>query len=187
MVRPWKQIRSTPIGDFRIFKLRSDVKLSPRTGKEHDFYVLDSVHWVNVIALTPDQKLVMIEQFRHGSNTVQLEIPGGMMDAGETDPVTTAVRELREETGYEGENARLLGRIWSNPAILSNRTYTVLVENCRLKHDVEWDYSEDLATRLVPVVEIPKLVADEKIGHSLVVVALYYFDLWQRGIKSISP
>jgi len=110
-----------------------------------------------------------------------------MMDAGETDPVTTAVRELREETGYEGENARLLGRIWSNPAILSNRTYTVLVENCRLKHDVEWDYSEDLATRLVPVVEIPKLVADEKIGHSLVVVALYYFDLWQRGIKSISP
>jgi len=187
MVRPWKQIRSTPIGDFRIFKLRSDVKLSPRTGKEHDFYVLESVHWVNVIALTPDQKLVMIEQFRHGSNTVELEIPGGMMDAGETDPVTTAVRELREETGYEGENARLLGRIWSNPAILSNRTYTVLVENCRLKHDVEWDYSEDLATRLVPVVEIPKLVADEKIGHSLVVVALYYFDLWQRGIKSISP
>ena len=52
----------------------------------------------------------MIEQFRHGSNTVELEIPGGMMDPGETDPVATAVRELREETGYEGENARLLGQ-----------------------------------------------------------------------------
>jgi len=63
MVRPWKQIRSKLIGDFRIFKLRSDVKLSPRTGKEHDFYVLDSVHWVNVIALTPDQKLVMMSSF----------------------------------------------------------------------------------------------------------------------------
>ena len=50
MIRPWKKIRSTPIGDFRIFKLRSDVKLSPRTGKEHDFFVLDSVNWVNVIA-----------------------------------------------------------------------------------------------------------------------------------------
>jgi 8-oxo-dGTP pyrophosphatase MutT (NUDIX family) len=185
MIRPWKKVRSTPVGDFRIFKLRSDVKLSPRTGREHDFYVLDSVNWVNVIALTHDQKLVMIEQFRHGSNTVELEIPGGMMDAGETDPVATAVRELREETGYEGENARLLGRIWSNPAILSNKTYTVLVENCRLKHDVEWDQGEDLATRLVPAAEISKLVADEKIGHSLVVVALYYFDLWRRGIKSI--
>jgi 8-oxo-dGTP pyrophosphatase MutT (NUDIX family) len=184
MILPWKQISSKLIGDFRIFKLRSDVKLSPRTGQKHDFYVLDSVNWVNVIALTPDQKLVMIEQFRHGSNTVELEIPGGMMDPGETNPVTTAVRELREETGYEGENACLLGRIWSNPAILSNKTYTVLIENCRLKHEVEWDQGEDLATKLVPVAEIPKLVADEKIGHSLVVVALYYFDLWQRGIKS---
>ena len=185
MIRPWKQISSKLVGDFRIFQLRSDVKLSPRTGREHDFYVLDSVHWVNVIALTPDRKLVMIEQYRHGSDTVELEIPGGMMDPGETDPVATAVRELREETGYEGENARLLGRIWSNPAILNNRTFTVLLENCRRKHEVEWDPGEDLSTRLVPLAEIPKLVADEKIGHSLVVVALYHLDLWQRGIKHL--
>ncbi len=183
MIRPWKTIRSTPVGDFRIFKIRSDVKISPRTGNEHDFFVLDSVNWVNVIAVTPDQQLVMVEQYRHGSNTVELEIPGGMMDAGETDPVATAVRELREETGYAGGNARLLGKIHSNPAILSNVTYTVLIENCRLQHGVEFDSGEDLITRLVPVAEIPKLVADEKIGHSLVVVALYHFDLWQRGIK----
>jgi len=185
MIRPWKKLRSTLIGDFRIFKLRSDVSISPSTGKEHDFFVLDSVNWVNVIALTSDRQLVMIEQFRHGSNTVELEIPGGMMDAGETDPVATGMRELREETGYEGENARVLGKIWSNPAILSNTTYTVLIENCRLQHEVDWDHGEDLETRLVPVAEIPKLVADEKIGHSLVVVALYHFDLWQRGIKKI--
>ncbi len=185
MPKPWKTVRSTFIGDFRVFKLRSDVSISPRTGKEHDFYVLDSVNWVNVIAVTPDQKLVMVEQFRHGSSTVELEIPGGMMDEGETDPVTTAVRELREETGYEGENARLFGKIRSNPAIMSNTTFTVLIENCRLQHDVDWDHGEDLVTRLVPVSEIPKLVADEKINHSLVVVALYHFDLWQRGIKNI--
>jgi ADP-ribose pyrophosphatase len=183
MLKPWIKVRSTPFGDFRIFKLRSDVKISPRTGQEHDFYVLDSVNWVNVVAVTPDRQLVMVEQYRHGSNTVELEIPGGMMDPGETDPVATAVRELREETGYAGENARVLGRIWSNPAILSNITYTVLIENCRLKHGVEFDHGEDLVTRLVPAVEIPMLVADEKIGHSLVVVALYQFDLWQRGIK----
>ncbi len=185
MILPWKTIKSRLVGDFRIFNLRSDIKISPRTGKEHDFFVLDSVNWVNVIAVTPDQQLVMVEQFRHGSNTVELEIPGGMMDLGETDPVATAVRELREETGYEGEHARLLGKIWSNPAILNNRTFTILIENCRLQHDVDWDHSEDLATRLVPVAELPKLVADEKIGHSLVVVALYYFDLWQRGVKAI--
>ena len=159
------------------------MKISPRTGKEHEFYILDSVNWVNVVAVTPDRQLVMVEQYRHGSNTVELEIPGGLMDADETDPVAAAVRELREETGYEGEKARRLARVWSNPAILSNLTYTVLIENCRLKHKVEFDHGEDLVTRLVPVAEIPKLVADGKISHSLVVAALYHFDLWQRGVK----
>jgi 8-oxo-dGTP pyrophosphatase MutT (NUDIX family) len=183
MIKPWKKISSKPIGDFRIFTLRSDTFINPRTGKEHDFYLLNTVGWVNVVALTPDRQLVMIEQFRAGSDTVELEIPGGMMDAHETDPVATAIRELREETGYEGENARLLGKIWSNPAILNNRTFTVLIENCRLKHAVEFDSGEDLATRLMPVSEIPQLVAEEKIGHSLVAVALYHFDLWRRGIK----
>ncbi len=183
MIKPWKTIRSTPVGDFRIFKIRSDVKISPRTGKEHDFFVLESVNWVNVIAVTSDQQLVFVEQYRQGSNTVELEIPGGMMDAGETDPVATAVRELREETGYAGGNARLLGKVWSNPAILNNRTFTVVIENCELKHGVEFDSGEDLTTRLVPVAEIPQLVAEEKIGHPLVIVALYYFDLWQRGLK----
>ena len=187
MIKPWKKVGSKLLGDFRIFKLRTDTKISPRTGKEHDFFILDSVNWVNVVAVTPDQQLVMVEQYRHGSNTVELEIPGGMMDVGETDPVATAVRELREETGYAGGNARLLGKIHSNPAILSNVTYTVLIENCRLQHGVEFDSGEDLITHLVPVAEIPKLVADEKIGHSLVVVALYHFDLWQRGIKKINP
>jgi ADP-ribose pyrophosphatase len=186
MIKPWKKISSKPVGDFRIFKIRSDLCVNPRTGKEHDFFVLDSVNWVNIIAVTPDQRLVMVEQYRHGSGTVELEIPGGMMDAGETDPVATAIRELREETGYEGTGARLLGKIHSNPAILSNVTYTVLIENCRLQHGVEFDSGEDLLTRLVPVAEIPKLVADEKIGHSLVVVALYHFDLWQRGIKNVN-
>lgn len=185
MIAPWKKIRSTPIGDFRIFKLRTDFSVNPRTGKEHDFFVLDSVNWVNVIAVTPDDKLVMVHQYRLGSNTVELEVPGGMMDPHETDPVATAVRELREETGYAGENARVLGRIFSNPAIMTNVTYTVLIENCRLQHDVQFDHAEDLETLLMPVSEISQLVADEKIRHSLVVVALYHFDLWRRGIKKI--
>jgi ADP-ribose pyrophosphatase len=186
MIKPWPQLRSTPVGDFRIFKIRSDVKVSPRTGKEHDFYVLDSVNWVNVVAITPDRQLVMVEQYRHGSNTVELEIPGGMMDPEETDPVITGVRELREETGYAGSTARLLGCIHSNPAILSNKTYTVLVENCRLEHELEFDSGEDIITRLVPLDDIPRLVAEEKIGHSLVVVALYYLELWQRGLKPLT-
>jgi 8-oxo-dGTP pyrophosphatase MutT (NUDIX family) len=181
MVRPWPKTSSKLVGDFRIFQLRSDRAVSPRTGQEQEFYVIDSVDWVNVIATTHDGQLVMINQYRHGSETVELEIPGGVMDPHETSPVATAVRELREETGYEGENPRVIGEIFANPAIMSNTCYTVLVENCRLKHPVQFDSGEDLVTELVPIADIPKLIAASRIRHSLVVVALYYFDLWRRG------
>ena len=90
---------------------------------------------------------------------------------------------MREETGYEGTNARVLGKIFPNPAIMSNTCFTVLVENCRCIHPVEFDQGEDLVTRLVPVAAVPRLVAGGLIAHSLVVVALYHFDLWQRGLK----
>ena len=183
MIKPWQKLSSKPLGDYRIFSVRSDEKISPRTGEKHDFYIIDCVDWVNVLAVTPDDQLVMVEQYRHGSNTVELEIPGGIMDASETSPVETAVRELREETGYEGEKARLLGNVFANPAIMSNTCHTVLVENCALRHAVDFDSGEDLITRLVPVAEIPQQVAAGKIRHPLVVVALYYFDLWRRGGK----
>jgi 8-oxo-dGTP pyrophosphatase MutT (NUDIX family) len=184
MIKPWPRIASKSAGDFRIFTVRADQKRSPRTGEVHEFYVIDCANWVNVVATTRDQQLVMIEQYRHGSDTVELEIPGGMMDAHENSPVTTGVRELREETGYEGQNARLIGEIFPNPAIMSNTCYTVLVENCELKHPTEFDHSEDLINRLVPIADIPRLIADSKIRHAMVVVALYHFELLQRGIRS---
>lgn len=183
MIKPWPSIKSEPAGDFRIFTIRSELKTSPRTGRTHDFYIIDSVNWVNVIATTPDDRMVMIEQYRHGSNTVELEIPGGMMDAEDSSPVTAGLRELREETGYVGEKPQIIGQTFPNPAIMSNTCHTVLVENCRIEHAVEFDHAEDLITRLVPVAEVPQLVAAGRIQHALVVVALYHYDLWRRNRK----
>ena len=180
MLKPWPQTNSKPLADYRIFKVRSDEKTSPRTGQKHDFFVIECMDWVNVIAVTPDEQLVMVEQYRHGSNTMELEIPGGIMDASDASPVATGVRELREETGFEGEQPRLLGDVFANPAIMNNTCHTVIVENCSLKHSVEWDSGEDMVTRLILISDLPGLVAARKIRHPLVVVALYYFELVRR-------
>jgi ADP-ribose pyrophosphatase len=180
MITPWQKIESRTEGDYRVFKVRRDTCLSPRTSKTHDFFVIESVDWVNVVAVTPQQELVMIEQYRHGSNTVELELPGGMIDPRDASPEAAGIRELREETGYEGTRSRILGNVYPNPAIMSNRFYTVLVEDCQCHHPLEWDHTEDIITRLVPVEAIPSLVSEGKVKHSLVVVALYTFELWRN-------
>jgi 8-oxo-dGTP pyrophosphatase MutT (NUDIX family) len=168
------------VGDFRIFTIRSDRKRSPRTGQEHDFYVIEAGTWVNVIALTPANELVMVEQFRHGTDTVELEIPGGMMDPQDTSPVSAGQRELREETGYVGRDACTIGENYPNPAIMNNVCLTVLVRDCELRGEVELDHTEDMVTRLVALEEVPHLVAAGAIRHALVLVALYHLELWRR-------
>jgi 8-oxo-dGTP pyrophosphatase MutT (NUDIX family) len=182
MIQPWRKISSRPLGDFRIFSLRADLKISPRTGREHEFFVMDSVNWVNVVAITPDQQIVLVEQYRQGTDTVELEIPGGIMDARDASPEATGCRELREETGYEGARPRIIGKLFPNPAIQSNTCFTILVEHCRPAGPVQFDSGEDLITRLVPVAEAAALVAAGKIRHALVISALYYYELWKKGV-----
>lgn len=181
-IKPWPTLGSRKLGDFRVFSVRGDMKVSPRTGKQHEFYVIEAVNWVNVIPITTDGKIVMVEQYRHGSASVELEVPGGVMDFTDSDAVATGVRELREETGYEGKDARLIGQIRPNPAIMNNLCYTVLVEGCELKHEREFDPSEDLRTVLVGQEEIPDLIRAGRIAHSLVVVAFHHLHLFRaRG------
>jgi ADP-ribose pyrophosphatase len=183
-IKAWPKTASRPAGDFRIFTVRTDTKVSPRTGQSHEFHVLESVPWVNVIALTPARELVMIEQFRHGTETVELEIPGGVMDPTDRSPLETAGRELREETGYVGAQPEIIGQVYANPAIMNNTCYTALITHCQLTHPVELDHTEDILTTLVPAGEIAPLLQAGRIRHSLVVAALYYYDLWRRRIPA---
>src|SRR5579872_685629 len=180
MIEPWRIASSTAAKNFGIFSIRSDHKISPRTGAQHEFFVIDTVNWVNVVALTPDRQMVLTEQFRHGSGTVELEIPGGVMDADDASPEATGIRELLEETGYEGERAQIIGQVFPNPAIMSNTCFTVLIENCRRVRQPELDAGEDLITRLVQVGQMSNLVASGQIRHSLVIAGLYHFELWNR-------
>ena len=179
-VKSWPLVSSRQVASYRIFSLRTDLKINPRTGEKHDFFVLDCPDWVNVVPVTSDGRVVMIEQYRHGSNTVELEIPGGVMDPHESDPVAAGQRELREETGYEGTGARIIGRIFPNPAIQSNTCHTLLVQDCELRHPTEFDHAEDIHVRLVPVEHIPDLIASGRIRHALVVVALSHFLMLPR-------
>jgi ADP-ribose pyrophosphatase len=180
-VRPWRITSTRRLQAFPILRLRQDRCVSPRTGAEHDFVILEVPDWVNVIALTPDEQVVLIRQWRFGAQEVSLEIPGGMIDPGES-PAVAAVRELREETGYEAAEWLDLGSIQPNPALFTNRCHTLLARGCTAVGAPEQMDTEDISVELRPLAEVPRLLADGAIGHALVAVAFQRLDLWQRGL-----
>lgn len=176
----WQKLREEPHSTTRIFEVVKAFFRHPRREKEQDFFVINPPDWVNVVALTPDGHLVLVRQFRYGINEFSLEIPGGVMDPGE-DPVTAGLRELREESGYVGARARLLGSVHPNPAMQSNRCHLVLVEEARREADLEWDPDEEFEILTRPVDEVFALAAAGGITHSMVLNALLLFQPhWQK-------
>jgi ADP-ribose pyrophosphatase len=170
----WEKGVSRSLAATRIFDLRGVQFRHPARGTEREFVVIDAPDWVNVLALTPDHRLVMVNQFRYGIDAFSWEIPGGMIDAGE-DPVAAAVRELQEETGYVGTSARLLGSVNPNPAIMNNRCHLVLVENVVSTEAQEWDDDEEIELTTLPVDEVYAWGQSGRITHSLVLNALLLF------------
>ena len=180
----WKKRGTALVAHTRIFDLRSVRYHHPARKITRDFYVVHSPDWVNVIALTPDNQLVLVNQFRFGVDGFSLEIPGGVMEPGE-DPVAAGLRELREETGYEGRRARVIGVTHPNPAIMSNRCHFVLVEQCKKTAGIEWDPDEEIERLAMPVEKVYGQVRAGKITHALVLNALLYFlPHWQKIRKA---
>jgi 8-oxo-dGTP pyrophosphatase MutT (NUDIX family) len=176
----WQRLGTAVHSTTRVFEVKTARYRHPARQTERDFFVIDAPDWVNVVALTPDRRLVLVRQFRFGIDTFSLEIPGGVMERGE-EPVAAALRELREETGCTGTRARVLGSVHPNPAIQNNRCHLVLVEEARRTVELEWDHDEEIETVLLPVDEVYALARSGGITHALVLDALLLFaPEWER-------
>jgi len=178
----WERLSSRSLAKTRIFDLDEVKFRHPVRETERDFVVLNPPDWVNVIALTPDYQIVLVKQFRYGLNDFTLEIPGGMIDQDEN-YLAAGLRELREETGFEGSNAQLLGSVDPNPAIQSNRSHLVLVTGAKCTAEIAWDPDEEIEVSLLPVDQVLKLARNSGITHSLVLNALFMFEPWWRELK----
>jgi len=162
------------VATTRVFEVQGVQYAHPVRKTEREFSVIHAHDWVNVVALTPDRQLVLVRQFRYGIDGFSLEVPGGVIESGE-DPVEAGLRELQEETGFVGTDARLLGRVHPNPAIQDNRCHLVFVDQATRKSELAWDPDEEIEVITLPVDEAYALAHAGEISHALALNALFLF------------
>ena len=158
MGRIWEKVTSRYIAHFRVFDLREDILKSPRTGTEYPAYILETGDWINIIPVTPDEKVVMVRQYRFAAEQVTLEIPGGLADISDLSMQEAAKRELKEETGFVSTEVIQLGSVLPNPAILNNKCHVFYAKNVVCEADQCLDIGEDIDVELVPLQDIPELI-----------------------------
>ena len=171
-MKPWRRVASERLQRSPVFDL-DRVRFEPGDGSPpREFWVVEAPDWINVVPLTDDRRVVLVRQYRFGVEGFTLEIPGGMCDVLEP-PARAAARELREETGYEAREIVPLGWVHPNPAIQTNRCHSFLAIGARSTTEPEPDADEAFEVSTVPLDEIPRLIRDGTITHSLVVAAFY--------------
>ncbi len=166
-LKPWKVLESNYIQP----KFRVDTcELS--NGKLLNATVMEFRTWANVVAITKDQKVVLVKQYRHGVEDVLLELPGGIVEDGES-PLAGVKRELSEETGYASANIVEVGWVYPNPANQINKLYCFLALDAEKITEQDLDDGEDIEVQLIPLDELLAIAKDGKFHHALHVAVLF--------------
>ena len=173
MVAPWRTLSSRTVLRDRWINVRADDCLT-ETGKSvAPYYVLTYPDFVDVVAILPGERLLLVEQYRHGAATAVLELPGGMMDPGDIDPVEAARRELLEETGYGATGWQLVSSLFVNPAIQTNRVHFVLATGCQQVSEPTLESGEEgMVMRIMPIADVMAGLRGGLIGQSMHVAGL---------------
>ena len=179
----WSTRSSDVVYETPVFSLRRLRKQRPHAPiKDHDFYIIDAADWVNVIPITAQGEVVFIEHYRHGTDEVSLEVPGGMMDPEDASPRVAAAREMLEETGYDASELIELGMVHPNPALQPNRCFTYLAKDAFRAAPPRPEDTEDISVVTYPRSEVEELLQSGRITHALVVAAFaWLFDYEKNG------
>jgi len=181
----WEMIRTDPLHAYSVFRTRREHVRSPRDGSVHHFDIVESTDAVTVVPITPAGDIVMIEQYRHGTRRVTLELPGGMLDEGET-WAACAARELLEETGFGGREGEHLGTLEANPGWQTSRVHVVRIRDAAPVGAKRLDGGEDTRVRVVPRREAIRLVLDGGF-NAAGSVAAFAMHLWRVEADAAGP
>lgn len=169
----WKVCSSEYLHKGPWATLRSDKCEMPDGRVVEQYYVLEYPNWVNAIAITEDNKVLMVRQYRHAAGIVSLEIPGGVID-GDESPEQAIQRELLEETGYQFDDFELLSVVYPNPSTSNNQTIAFLARGGKKVQEQSLDEHEEIVVEEYTIEEVKQLLLENKIMQALHCAAIFY-------------
>ena len=170
----WTVLSEKLLVDCRIYKVFEQHCRHPVDGREGDFYVIRCNDWVQVLPITQEGEIILVNQYRFGTQQLSWEVPGGVIDSTDASPENAAARELIEETGYAGGVGKIIASNFPNPALQANRTFFVLIENCRKIAEQKLDLNEELSMQLVPIKKAIEMCHTGEISHTIAVNSIFY-------------
>lgn len=171
----WEVLSSQELLRAGFFRLRTDRCKLPDNRIMPHYYVMEFNDWANIVALTDDNQMILVRQYRHAADEITLEIPGGGVDVKKAEtPEQAAIRELLEETGYAAENVRLVAKHRPNPAMQNNFMHTFIATGCRRVQAPTPDPYEDIEVLTLPIPQVMEKVMAGEINHTIVVASLLY-------------
>jgi ADP-ribose pyrophosphatase len=169
----WEKLSSKYLVKEKWATLRVDECKMPDGTYIPDYYVLEYPDWANAVALTEDNQVILIRQYRHAAGEVILELPGGCIDPGE-DPAEAVKRELLEETGYKFESVELVSTIYANPSTSFNKTWCYLAKGGKKVAEQSLDGAEEIEVFTVSIDELKKLLLENQFGQALHTSSIFY-------------
>ena len=167
MLKPWKILKSKYLHKDRWLTLRADT-CETDTGTTIDpFYILEKNDWAHVVGFDDQDRVLIVRQYRHGSQTICAEVPCGVIDSTDSSPLEAIKRELLEETGCEAERFESLGEYYANPARQTNKVFSYIAYNVKQVAAQKLDETEAIEFEFVDLPTLAKLIDSGEFSQSL--------------------